>query len=500
VGPLTGYEPKFEPELYNGDKSIQHSHNCFAYAMNVRDKKRIASCREQDDCHFHVPGKTKGHPEFSGKLGKTCGDVIGRTMADVPDGYLVDFPTKCEPGFSKIGIVVDEENDLHYYRQDSNQWWSHKPGGREVTNKDAAGARIYRPDLASRYYPGEYPGDSGLNYDSFCSYMCVPRVKPEVLNKKNVAAANENPIQIAGGRQQGGRVIGKGMQGIAFSPPLKCDGNAPNVLKNTGRASPFTKTRKSYVSKITTEAVADTELAAAESLRKMVDPRGIFTAPALAKCKAAPDEQQTNTDYSGQLAEIQEKGYDTLVFSRYRGSSILNIFENAETLTQEQTENILVALANLLENVSRQVNAKAGLLHYDAHPGNIVYDWATREASLIDFGFARPLDAATAAELAAANFAVPATLDIQRIFNDSILQFFLFGGEPPSSYLLGKPHLKSWFDKAKLLRKKSETTQQEYMDMAQELKRYILVVDIHEATDSEASEAENGGKRPAARK
>jgi hypothetical protein len=185
---LSGAEPEFNPEVYNGDKSVQHSHNCFAYAMNVQDEERIESCRNKNDCHFHVPGKKKGHPEFSGKLGKTCGDVIGRTMADVKQGYLIDFPSQCKPGFSKIGVVVDEENDLHYYRQDKDGWWSHKPGGREVTNKDAAGARIYRPDLASRYYPGEYEGDTGLNYDSFCSYMCVPREK--------------GAIRIAGGKRQ----------------------------------------------------------------------------------------------------------------------------------------------------------------------------------------------------------------------------------------------------------------------------------------------------------
>ena len=173
--PLTGAEPKWSPGDYNNDKAIQHSHNCFAYAMNVRDKEKIRACRETNNCRFHVPGKTKGHPEFSGQLGKTCGDVIGRTMADVPRSYLVDFPTQCKPGFSKIGVVVDEENDLHYYRQDSNGWWSHKPGGRPVTNKDAVGAEIFRPDLASRYYPKEDPSNTGLNYDSFCSYMCVPR-------------------------------------------------------------------------------------------------------------------------------------------------------------------------------------------------------------------------------------------------------------------------------------------------------------------------------------
>jgi len=177
-GALSSWEPKYEPEKYNGDKAIQHSHNCFAYAMNVRDIEKIKSCREKNDCHFHVPGKIKGHPEFSGKMGKTCGDVVGRTMADIPNGYLTDFQTKCDPGFSKVGIVVDKENDLHYYRQDNNGWWSHKPGARKVTNKDALGAPIYRPDLASRNYPSEYEGDSGLNYSSFCSYMCVPRDKP----------------------------------------------------------------------------------------------------------------------------------------------------------------------------------------------------------------------------------------------------------------------------------------------------------------------------------
>ncbi len=178
---LTGYEPVYQPEDYNNDKAIQHSHNCFAYAMNVRDPKKIQACRTQNDCHFHVPGATAGFPGFRGQLGKTCGDVIGRTMADVPKAYLTNYETRCKPGFSKIGVVVDEENDLHYYRQDKSGWWSHKPGGRQVTNLDAKGARIWRPDLASRYYPRETPGDTGLNYDSFCSYMCVPRDKPIVI-------------------------------------------------------------------------------------------------------------------------------------------------------------------------------------------------------------------------------------------------------------------------------------------------------------------------------
>jgi hypothetical protein len=178
ISPLSGFEPNYNPAVYNRDKAVQHSHNCFAYAMRVYDKKKIEECRKQNDCKFHVPGKTKGHAEFSGQMGKTCSDVLSRTMADIPSGYVTNFETVCNPNYSKVAIVVDEINDLHYYSEDDNGTWSHKPGGRPVTNKDAYGAKIYRPDRASRCYPRETPEDSGLNYDSFCSYMCVPRNKP----------------------------------------------------------------------------------------------------------------------------------------------------------------------------------------------------------------------------------------------------------------------------------------------------------------------------------
>jgi hypothetical protein len=190
--PLTGSEPDFSPGDYNNDKAIQHSHNCFAYAMNVRDLEKIDECRKNNNCRFHVPGKKKGHPDFSGQMGKTCSDVLGRTMTDAPRGYLIDFATPCKKNFSKIAVVVDEENDLHYYREDSNGKWSHKPGGTKVTDKDAAGALIHAPHRASRYYPKEDANNTGLNYDSFCSYMCVPR---------------DEPIKIAGGarRRKGSR-------------------------------------------------------------------------------------------------------------------------------------------------------------------------------------------------------------------------------------------------------------------------------------------------------
>ena len=274
-------------------------------------------------------------------------------------------------------------------------------------------------------------------------------------------------------KKKGGRIIGEGMQGIAFSPPLNCLDKNPNVILNSGRASPFTKKAKQYVTKIAKSNVAETELRESESLRKNIDPYGRFTAPALATCKSS--NFQLNKNYVNRLPNIKSRGLNTLIFSRYRGNSILNIFETVDELPITEIKNILVALANLLLNVSIFVNGKAGILHYDAHPGNIVYDSDTRDASLIDFGFARPMDEETYTRLHAEDYSVKATLDVTKIFEMSIMQFFQFGNSPPTSILMKNPHLKEWYKNAKILQKNSEATQGEYMDSVKELERAILV-------------------------
>lgn len=185
-GELSGAEPTWNPDAYNQDPAKKHSHNCFAFAFQVNDKKKIEECRQEGKCDFHVPGKKAKHPEFTGRMGKTCGDVLGRTMGDVPEAYPVDFQTRCKPGFSKLAVIVDEKRDFHYvpqfesifvpeYGRSVKGLYGHKPGGRDAIFRDGAGAPIRRPDLAYWYFPKEQEGDEGLYYDSFCSYLCVPR-------------------------------------------------------------------------------------------------------------------------------------------------------------------------------------------------------------------------------------------------------------------------------------------------------------------------------------
>ncbi len=173
ISPLSGYEPEYNPSKYNKHDEIKDSHNCFAYAFDYLELPTEKCTKNNCNIHpFPQPGRTSGHPKWSKVKGKRCPDILGRLFGDVKDLAPTTFEEKCPNKSSKIALVVDESDDYHFYRQDSNGYWSHKPGATNVINKDANGRKIYDPQLASRKYD-----NSGLNYDVFCSYLCAPKNK-----------------------------------------------------------------------------------------------------------------------------------------------------------------------------------------------------------------------------------------------------------------------------------------------------------------------------------
>ena len=169
---LSGSEPPFDPNLFNKNAVVQDSHNCFAYAFSFMDRPPSSECNEEScDVPFHQPGRKSGFPKWGKVKGKRCPDLVGRLMGDVPNLQLSSFEQACPKGFYKIAAVVDPKNDYHFYRQDSNGMWTHKPGSTKVTTKDASDRPIYDPSLCDR----DYTKKSHLNYNRFCSFMCVPR-------------------------------------------------------------------------------------------------------------------------------------------------------------------------------------------------------------------------------------------------------------------------------------------------------------------------------------
>ena len=70
------------------------------------------------------------------------------------------------PGFYKIFLALDVGEDYHWWRQDNNKYWSHKPGSTNVINVDASGNKIIEPLKSNRNFEHR-------NYKTPCFYACV---------------------------------------------------------------------------------------------------------------------------------------------------------------------------------------------------------------------------------------------------------------------------------------------------------------------------------------
>jgi hypothetical protein len=168
ISPLSGSELQYNPDEFNKYQGIKDSNNCYAYALGYKELPKKCT---KDSCNesFPQPGRASGYPSWQKVKGKQCLDITARTMGDIPGIQPAEFTDRCPIGTRKIALVTDPENDYHWYRQDSNGWWSHKPGATDVTNKDTLERPIYDPQLAARKSK-----DSRLDYKNFCGYLCLP--------------------------------------------------------------------------------------------------------------------------------------------------------------------------------------------------------------------------------------------------------------------------------------------------------------------------------------
>lgn len=191
--PLNGSEPAYEPNRWNKQKEVRLTHNCFSYAYNIIDKKQIDACFNNEKCYtaFHQPGSISGFPKFNDKDPKTCPNMIGRMLGDNPIRVIPSsFEEKCPLGTSKIALIVDEDQDYHYLRQDMPTkeeikrnpknpigYFSQKSGSMPVTNKDAIGNKIFDVELAYHNFTNKEKKNN-LDYDISCGYFCVSRDRP----------------------------------------------------------------------------------------------------------------------------------------------------------------------------------------------------------------------------------------------------------------------------------------------------------------------------------
>lgn len=157
--PLSNSEHDYQPDKWNKNH-VKEYNNCYAYAMNDLKSDR----------------NSKPHPGYKNnntttKKDFTC-DIMGQhILTDYPSAYPTDFHTPCKCNYYKAYLAVDPKKDFHLYKQDSDGYWSHKPGSLNVTNLDASNQKIVNPENADRTY-------KVFDYTDSCMFFCVPSDKP----------------------------------------------------------------------------------------------------------------------------------------------------------------------------------------------------------------------------------------------------------------------------------------------------------------------------------
>lgn len=148
---LSGYEKEYNPSLWNGE--IQFYNNCYAYALNNQVNP------ETNELWFmQQPGEYSGNRVYDFTNEAKMRAAVASDFAK----YNEDFKTNlvfqpigkydvCPAGTYKVALVAYSDNqDYHWYRQDADGYWSHKPGRTAVTRYDNSGNLIVDPETADR--------------------------------------------------------------------------------------------------------------------------------------------------------------------------------------------------------------------------------------------------------------------------------------------------------------------------------------------------------------
>ena len=185
------HHPKYEPEKWNKDKYIKKTHNCYAYALNLIDKKQADICKiylkitGKKDCPSlrPQPGQYYGYLDEYNPHPFSCKEIELRMIKDNPLIKKLKNNQECPNNFYKIALVcASDGSDYHFYRQDNNGLWSHKDGWKLATNKDSKGRIITNPELAERDH-----------LDLFCGYYVVPNLS-KYKNMSNITRPYKNKI------------------------------------------------------------------------------------------------------------------------------------------------------------------------------------------------------------------------------------------------------------------------------------------------------------------
>jgi len=155
----------YEPERWNDEgaegeectydlateTTIQCKNNCYNYACNIQTN----TLAQPGQAGGYVPSEI---------------DCDEYTKGAKFDGLKeISYDESCIKCCYKVALVIWPGVDFHWYRQDDNGKWSHKPGITAARETDNSGNPIFDPRTA----------DNGP-YTEFCGYFCVCKCKVKI--------------------------------------------------------------------------------------------------------------------------------------------------------------------------------------------------------------------------------------------------------------------------------------------------------------------------------
>lgn len=166
--PTGGGEHPYNPDYWNHPNNIFRA-NCYAYALNIFSD----DTNDRHAGYIFEPGYKTGSYRLIASAPYKVDTMIAAVEADMQKlGRTIRSATyKEKPGrneYKVAFVLMADEGLFHWYRQDSNGYWSHKLGLTKVYNTDASGNLITDPQTCDRKYPS-------VNYNVWGGYYIISK-------------------------------------------------------------------------------------------------------------------------------------------------------------------------------------------------------------------------------------------------------------------------------------------------------------------------------------
>lgn len=150
---------EFEPKEWK-KFTVENSTNCYIYALNL--PKNPYTNNYYQDWKYIQPGRLGGNIQREKELKapydkKEIFEMVKKDLAAIGMEIVESTYDEVREGnWWKVALAFDNNcgffdvGDYHWYRQNTDGTWSHKPGSCKVRNTDASNMIIENPETCDR--------------------------------------------------------------------------------------------------------------------------------------------------------------------------------------------------------------------------------------------------------------------------------------------------------------------------------------------------------------